>query len=65
MTRIAAGDPRLWAAIFQANRDAVLAALAAFTDRLDEFRRLLEAGDGAGLVRWLTEGKQVRDALGT
>ena len=47
------------------DRDAVLAALGRFTNRLDEFRTLLEAGDGAGLVRWLTEAKQVRDALGT
>jgi cyclohexadieny/prephenate dehydrogenase len=65
VTRIAAGDPALWAAIFQANREPVLAALAAFSARMDEFQRLLEAGDGAGLVRWLTEGKQVRDALGS
>ncbi|HJZ55292.1 MAG TPA: prephenate dehydrogenase/arogenate dehydrogenase family protein [Gemmataceae bacterium] len=64
-TRIAGGDPNLWAAIFQANRDAVLGAVAQFTGRLGEFRRLLEAGDGAGLVRWLSEAKQVRDALGT
>ena len=64
-TRIAGGDPALWAAIFAANRDAVLAALAGFTARMDEFRRHLEAGDGAGLLRWLAEAKQVRDALGT
>ncbi|QJX00973.1 prephenate dehydrogenase [Frigoriglobus tundricola] len=65
VTRIAAGDPQLWAAIFEANRSATLAALDAFSARLAEFRTLLAAGDGAGLVRWLTEGKQVRDALGT
>jgi prephenate dehydrogenase len=65
VTRIAAGDPKLWGAIFEANRDGVLAALAAFTDRINEFRTLLEAGDRAGVERWLTEGKQVRDALGT
>lgn len=65
VTRIAGGDPHLWAAIFQANRAAVLAALSRFTTRMDEFRRLLDAGDGDGLVRWLSEGKQVRDALGT
>lgn len=65
VTRVAAGDADLWAAIFEANRDATLAALAAFTDRMDQFRMLLGAGDRAGLVRWLSEGKQVRDALGT
>ncbi len=65
VTRIAGGDPHLWTAIFQANRDAVLAALTQFTTRLDEFRRLLETGDGAGLGQWLAEAKQVHDALGT
>jgi cyclohexadieny/prephenate dehydrogenase len=65
LTRIAAGDPHLWAAIFQANREPVLSALDAFSERIDEFKRLLETGDFAGLVRWLTEGKQVRDALGS
>jgi prephenate dehydrogenase len=65
VTRIAGGDPELWTAIFRANRDAVLTALSRFTSRLDEFRRLLDTGDGAGLQRWLAEAKQVRDALGT
>lgn len=64
VTRIAAGDPRMWAAIFQANRDSVLSRLASFSERLSEFQKLLESGDAAGLVRWLTEAKQVRDALG-
>jgi len=64
-TRIAAGDPTLWAAIFQANREQVLAALRGFTDHMAEFQRLLEAGDGAGLTKWLAEAKQVRDALGS
>jgi prephenate dehydrogenase len=63
-TRIAAGDPELWAAVFRANRPAVLTALGRFADRLDEFRNLLDADDGPGLVRFLAEGKQVRDALG-
>jgi prephenate dehydrogenase len=65
VTRIAAGDPNLWTAIFSANRDAVLAAITAFTTRLSEFRTMLEADDRTGLARWLAEGKQVRDALGT
>ncbi|VTU02687.1 cyclohexadienyl dehydrogenase : Prephenate dehydrogenase OS=Blastopirellula marina DSM 3645 GN=DSM3645_06204 PE=4 SV=1: PDH [Gemmataceae bacterium] len=63
VTRIAAGDPGLWAAIFQANRDPVLSSLRVFNQHMLEFQRLLEAGDGAGLVRWLADAKQVRDAL--
>jgi prephenate dehydrogenase len=64
-TRIAGGDPALWTAIFQANRAEVLAALGRLTGRLDEFRRMLESNDRDGVFRWLSEGKQVRDALGT
>jgi prephenate dehydrogenase len=64
VTRIAGGDPELWAAIFQANRDAVLRAATAFSQRFEMFRNLVETGNGAGLVKWLTEAKQVRDALG-
>ncbi|MBA4064767.1 MAG: prephenate dehydrogenase/arogenate dehydrogenase family protein [Isosphaera sp.] len=63
-TRIAAGDPGLWAAIFLANRVPVLSAVNAFRDKLAEFYQLLDAGDGAGLVAWLAEAKRGRDALG-
>nr|MCU0706550.1 prephenate dehydrogenase/arogenate dehydrogenase family protein [Fimbriiglobus sp.] len=55
-TRIAAGDPDLWAAIFLANRDAVLGAVDQFSERMTQFRQLLATDDRAGLVRWLAEG---------
>ena len=64
-TRVAAGDPHLWAAIFEANKEAVLAAADRYAGRMAEFRRALAAGDTAALVAWLTEAKQVRDALGS
>src|SRR5262249_8749790 len=38
-TRIAGGDPNLWAAIFQANRDAVVGGGVQFNMRLAEVRR--------------------------
>jgi len=62
-TRIAAGDPEIWTAILRENRDAVLAALSGYETRLGEFRRALEANDGAALDRLWREGKAVRDAL--
>jgi prephenate dehydrogenase len=64
-TRIAAGDPDLWAAIFEANREAVLAATDQFLGRMAEFRAALAAGDRAAVGKWLTDGKRVRDALGS
>jgi prephenate dehydrogenase len=65
VTRIASGDPNLWAAIFLSNRDAILDAEDRFVDRMELLRQLLRSRDRDGLVRWLSEGKQVRDALGT
>jgi prephenate dehydrogenase len=64
-TRIAAGDPSLWGAIFRHNRGAVLDCLRRLTDRLDEFRAALEAHDDVALDRLLTQAKEVRDALGS
>jgi cyclohexadieny/prephenate dehydrogenase len=63
-TRVAAGDPGLWTAIFAQNRAAVLDGLRLLAARLGEFRQALEAGDDAALDRLLTQAKKVRDALG-
>lgn len=64
-TRIAAAAPAIWEPIFRTNRAEVLAGCARFAARFEEFRKLLEADDGPGLIRWLNEGKKVRDALGS
>ncbi len=64
-TRVAAGDPDLWAAIFAANRPAVLGALDTFLASLADFRAALSAGDTRAVAAWLLAAKQVRDALGS
>jgi cyclohexadieny/prephenate dehydrogenase len=64
-TRVAAGDPALWTAIFAQNRDAVLRALHRLTGRLDALRAAVEAGDWTTLDTLLAEAKKVRDALGS
>src|SRR5206468_2944891 len=48
-TRVAAGDPSLWTAIFAQNRAAMLDSLRLLAGRLEEFRAALEAGDAAAL----------------
>ncbi len=63
-TRIAAGDPDLWSAIFLQNRPAVLAALGRLEGQLAGWRSALETGDAAVLRDLLTQAKKVRDALG-
>jgi prephenate dehydrogenase len=64
-TRVAAGDPALWSAIFAHNRQAILDALAHFSDRLQEFRLALQNGDARAIDDLLTRAKKARDALGS
>jgi len=64
-TRVAAGDPALWAAIFRDNREGVLDALDRLTGQLTAFRHALETDDVATLMDLLIRGKENRDALGT
>jgi cyclohexadieny/prephenate dehydrogenase len=64
-TRIAGGDPEVWTPIFQHNRTAVLAALDQLEARLQQFRQALATDDVARIDQLLTQGKKVRDALGS
>lgn len=64
-TRIASGDPALWAAIFRQNALAMIDALQRFGDRVGEFRQAILSDDEATLIELLSSGKQVRDALGS
>jgi prephenate dehydrogenase len=64
-TRVAAGDPALWAAIFEHNRDAVLGAMNEFQQRLEHFRQALQSDTRTELLSLLTQAKKVRDVLGS
>jgi prephenate dehydrogenase len=64
-TRIAGGDAEVWTPIFQHNRAAVLAALDQLEQRLQQFRHALVNDDVAQIDQLLTQGKKVRDALGS
>jgi cyclohexadieny/prephenate dehydrogenase len=64
VTRIASGDPKLWAAIFSHNRENVLEALGKLTERLQQLQKTLEASDWTSMAEQLDQAKKVRDALG-
>jgi prephenate dehydrogenase len=64
-TRIASGDPALWAAIFRQNRAALAEAVRPFGERLALLLDAIDRDDEAGLLKLLTQAKQVRDALGS
>jgi prephenate dehydrogenase len=66
-TRIAAADPKLWQAIFAANRQHVLDAIDLLSQTLENFREALELGDHESLISMLeaaAKKKRERDALG-
>lgn len=63
MTRIAAGDPRIWPDIFRDNAGAVLEALDDLRERLDDARRMLVEEDRDALVQLLEGARAARRNL--
>lgn len=62
-TRVAGANPPLWAGIYDANRDAVLAGLDATIALLTEARTLLASGDVAAIQAWQGDAQDQRRAL--
>jgi prephenate dehydrogenase len=61
ITRVAAGDPTLWTAICQENRDSIRQQLGRFSDELNCLRRILDDEDDETLRAWFAEAKQVKE----
>ncbi|MBM4022140.1 MAG: prephenate dehydrogenase [Planctomycetes bacterium] len=64
-TRIASGDPNLWAEILLDNAGPVTTALERVGKEAARIRAAIAAGDRGRLVRLLSRAKDVRDALGS
>ena len=62
-TRIAAGDPGLWRAILEENREEVLRAINGLEDELRHFKSALANEDPLRLAQQLERGKHYRDNL--
>ena len=62
-TRLAAGPPNLWSAIFHANRTHLLTALDGLEEQLRHFREALLAENRDALERLLQQGKKIREDL--
>ncbi len=62
-TRVGGSPPELWAGILLDNRDATLAAAAAFRAELDRIERALVGQDRAALVEALARGANWRTTL--
>ena len=62
-TRVASGNPDMWAEIVTENRAALLAPLRETIADLNTILSLLENGDQQATLQWLAEAKQPRDTL--
>ena len=60
-TRVASGDPELWADIFLHNAGAVADQLGEYGRNLQRVRDLVARGDRPGLVALLRASKESRD----
>ncbi len=60
-TRIASSDPVMWRDVFLANKDATLATLDHFTERLADMRTAIAEGDGTSMFGVFTRAKSARD----
>ncbi len=62
-TRVASGNPEMWAEILIENREAVLVELRDNIGRLNDILASLERGDLEAAREWLAGAKELRDTL--
>lgn len=63
MTRIAAGDPRMWIDVCADNREAILGVLDELSNRVGEMREIVASGDSTRLVDRLGAAQTARRSL--
>lgn len=62
-TRVASGDPDMWAEIFMENRAELEVAVERHISGMSEMLAMLRAGDHEALRHWLASAKEVRQVL--
>lgn len=62
-TRVAGGDPDMWAEIFMENRSELAVAVERHISGMSEMLAMLRAGDHEALRHWLASAKEVRQVL--
>lgn len=62
-TRVAGGNPDMWAEILTENRDAIAGPLRRTVEEMQSILAILEAGDQEAARQWLAQAKTLRDAL--
>lgn len=62
-TRVAGANGAIWTDIFLANRDALIAAIDDFAERLVDVRAKLAAGDAAAIAAWIDSAREQHGRL--
>jgi prephenate dehydrogenase len=62
-TRIAGGSPEMWQDIVRTNRNAILAELAEYRQKLDALTTCIQQGDDDGVRRFLSDAQSSRRQL--
>ncbi len=62
-TRVAGGDPDMWAEIFMENRGELAAAVERCISGMSEMLAMLRAGDHEALRHWLAAAREARQAV--
>ena len=62
-TRVAASDPNLWLDICEQNRDAIVAVLDEYRERIGTLRSVVAVGDRGSLEQVLADARAARRAL--
>jgi prephenate dehydrogenase len=60
-TRVAGGDPGMWAEIFMENREALAISVQRCLSEMSEMLAMLQAGDHEAVRGWLAGAKSARD----
>lgn len=63
ITRVAAGDPEMWTAICNANRNAILGELCRFSEHLEGLKSIIKSSDDDALCKWLAEAKASKKSI--
>jgi len=61
--RLAKSAPEMWVPIFEQNRENILTAIDAFSERLQTIRQCIASDDPAKLEALIREANQIRDLL--
>ncbi len=63
VTRLASSDPKLWADIFDSNREAFVLRLDGVSKNVENFKKILQSRDLAGMEKFISDGQREKKRI--